>query len=121
VLHIKPDQILGNGSGVYYEEPETLAVLQDKDIIHMLITINKLPKARRRAVAQSLLLLVKASNRKPEDENMLTNDRVDELQKWIMELRLSAPTEEHFWYTEMADCLEELKFRRRDASYRGKQ
>jgi hypothetical protein len=38
---------------------------------------------------------------------MVTNDRVDELQKWIMETRLHAAADDHFWYTEMGDCLEE--------------
>jgi hypothetical protein len=38
-----------------------------------------------------------------------------------MESRLSAPADKHAWYTEIADALEELKFRRRDASYRGKK
>jgi hypothetical protein len=52
---------------------------------------------------------------------MVTNDRVDELQKWIKNSRLSAPAAEQTWYSEMADALEELKFRRRDASYRGKK
>jgi hypothetical protein len=52
---------------------------------------------------------------------MVTNDRIEELAKWIMGSRLSAAAAEHAWYTEMADALEELKFRRRDASYRGKK
>ena len=37
-----------------------------------------------------------------------------------MESRLHARPDEHFWYTEMADCLEELKTRRRNASYQAK-
>jgi hypothetical protein len=40
---------------------------------------------------------------------MVTNDRIDELQKWIMESRLSAPAAERTWYSEMADALEELE------------
>ena len=38
-----------------------------------------------------------------------------------MESRLHALPDEHFWYTEMADCLEELKTRRRNASYQSKK
>ena len=50
---------------------------------------------------------------------MVTNTRIDELQKWIVESRLSTATEHHNWYLDMADALEELKNRRRDADYRG--
>ena len=50
---------------------------------------------------------------------MITNDRIEELKKWIMDSRLSAPNTEWPWYVEMNEALEELKVRRRDASYRG--
>lgn len=59
LLHVKAEQILGN-SGLSHDEPDALLVLQDKDISRMLTAINELPRARRRAVAQCFLLLVKA-------------------------------------------------------------
>ena len=52
---------------------------------------------------------------------MVTNDRINELQKWIMASRLETSKNDWAWYEEMNEALDELKVRRRDASYRGKQ
>jgi hypothetical protein len=52
---------------------------------------------------------------------MVTNERIEELKNWIVGSRLQAPQDEWNWYLEMADALEELLFRRRDASYRGRK
>jgi transcriptional regulator with XRE-family HTH domain len=60
LLQVKAEQILGNGSGVFHDEPETLIALQDKQITRIVLALSQLPKARRAAVAQCLLLLVKA-------------------------------------------------------------
>lgn len=51
---------------------------------------------------------------------MVTNDRINELKKWIMSSRLEAPKNDWAWYEEMDECLHELLTRRLDASYRGK-
>lgn len=64
LLHVKADQLLGNGSGVYVDQPDALIALQDKDVSRMLTAMNELPRSRRRAVAQCLLLLVKAFQQK---------------------------------------------------------
>ena len=64
VLHVRPEQILGNGSGVYADQPDALIALQDKDVSRMLVAMNELSRPRRRAVAQCLLLLVKAFQQK---------------------------------------------------------
>jgi hypothetical protein len=64
VLRVKPEQLLGNGTGVLYDEPETLIALQDKDVTRIVMALSQLPKARRHAVAQCLLLLVKAFEQK---------------------------------------------------------
>ena len=49
---------------------------------------------------------------------MVTNDRIEELQKWIMASRLQAEKDDWPWYEEMNEALAELVTRRRDASYR---
>ena len=60
ILDVKPEQILGNGHGVFADEPEVLAILQDKEMGRMLMAINRIPRQRRRAVVRCLWLLVSA-------------------------------------------------------------
>ena len=52
---------------------------------------------------------------------MVTNDRINELKKWIMASRLEAPKNDWGWYEQMDEALGELLTRRLDASYRGRK
>jgi hypothetical protein len=60
VLHVRASDLLGNGHGVFADEPEVLAILQDKEMGRMLMAINRIPRQRRRAVVRCLWLLVSA-------------------------------------------------------------
>jgi transcriptional regulator with XRE-family HTH domain len=64
LLKCRATDLLGNGDGVFADEPDTLMALQDKDITRMLLAVNQLPRSKRRAVAQCLLLLVRAFQQK---------------------------------------------------------
>lgn len=60
ILNVRPEQILGNGHGVYSTEPDVLSVLRHTEMTRMLVEINKLPQSRRKAVVSALVLLVRA-------------------------------------------------------------
>lgn len=60
LLHIKAEQLLGNGTGIYSDEPDLLTALQDRAVSKMLVAVNKLPAHKRRAVAEVFSQLVQA-------------------------------------------------------------
>jgi transcriptional regulator with XRE-family HTH domain len=61
LLDIKPEQLLGNGSGVFHSEPGVLERLfADKDMVRMLLVIAGLPPMQRKTVTKAMLLMVQA-------------------------------------------------------------
>jgi transcriptional regulator with XRE-family HTH domain len=60
LLDVKPEQILGNGDGVFHNEPDVLALFHDRDMLRMLLEIGKLPAVQRRAVTLSMVAMVRA-------------------------------------------------------------
>jgi transcriptional regulator with XRE-family HTH domain len=61
LLDVKPEQILGNGHGVFHSEPGVLERLfADKDMVRMLLEISKLPAMQRKTVTKALVLMVRA-------------------------------------------------------------
>ena len=62
-LGVKPEQLLGNGHGVFHEEPDVLEALQDKQISHMLVELHRLPKSQRVGLLQIMQTIVKTFGR----------------------------------------------------------
>ena len=60
VLDVKPEQLLGNGDGVFHSEPDVLQLFQDKDMVKMILEIGRLPAMQRRAVALSMVAMARA-------------------------------------------------------------
>ena len=60
VLQVKPEQILGNASGIYVDEPDVFAALKDKDIAQGFLKLSQLAPSRRKAVMKALLILIGA-------------------------------------------------------------
>ncbi|HEY2245680.1 MAG TPA: helix-turn-helix domain-containing protein [Xanthobacteraceae bacterium] len=60
LLNVKPEQILGNGHGVFHSEPDVLALFHDRDMVRMLLEIGKLPAVQRRAVTLTMVAMVRA-------------------------------------------------------------
>lgn len=61
LLNVKPEQLLGNGTGVFHSEPDLLVDLfKNKDMVRMFVEIAELPPTQRRAVTGSMLEMVRA-------------------------------------------------------------
>jgi transcriptional regulator with XRE-family HTH domain len=60
LLDVKPEQILGNGSGVFHSEPDVLHLFNDKDMVRMLLEIGRLPATQRKTVTMAMVALVRA-------------------------------------------------------------
>ena len=60
VLQVKPEQILGNASGIYVDEPDAFEALKDKDIARGFLKLSQLAPSRRKAVMKALLILIGA-------------------------------------------------------------
>lgn len=61
LLKIKPEQLLGNGHGVFVTEPDVLEPLfADKSLLKMFIEIGQLPKHQRAGVVAAMLDMVRA-------------------------------------------------------------
>jgi transcriptional regulator with XRE-family HTH domain len=66
VLQVRAEQILGNDSGVFDEQPDVLTVLQDRSSARMLAQLQALPRHQRSAVLEAISIMVKAfRNGKP--------------------------------------------------------
>jgi transcriptional regulator with XRE-family HTH domain len=59
LLQVKPEQILGNGSGVYHDEPDVFEVMQDKYSSKILMELHRLPLGQRQALLQVLQAIVR--------------------------------------------------------------
>jgi transcriptional regulator with XRE-family HTH domain len=61
LLDVKPEQLLGNGSGVFHSEPGVLERLfADKDMVKMLLAIAGLPPLQRKTITKAMVLMVHA-------------------------------------------------------------
>jgi transcriptional regulator with XRE-family HTH domain len=61
LLDVKPEQLLGNGSGVFHSEPGVLERLfANSDMVRMLLEISKLPATQRKAVTSAMVVMVRA-------------------------------------------------------------
>lgn len=60
LLKIKPEQILGNGSGVFHDDPDLLEPLRDNATARAFMVISKLPRMQRNAVMHCIVMLVNA-------------------------------------------------------------
>jgi transcriptional regulator with XRE-family HTH domain len=60
LLNVKPEQILGNGHGVFHSEPDVLQLFTDKDMVHMLLEIGMLPAMQRKSVTKAMVAIVRA-------------------------------------------------------------
>lgn len=59
-LDVKPEQLLGNGTGVFHSEPDVFElVLSDKAMVRMLVEIGRLPAAKRKPVVSAMVLMVR--------------------------------------------------------------
>ena len=60
VLQVKPEQILGNGTGVFSDNPDLLEPLRDNATARAFMVMSKLPRPQRIAVMHCLVMLVHA-------------------------------------------------------------
>jgi transcriptional regulator with XRE-family HTH domain len=60
LLNVKPEQLLGNGHGVFHSEPDILHLFGEKDMVRMLLEIGRLPATQRRAVTLTMIAMVRA-------------------------------------------------------------
>ena len=73
VLQVKPEQILGNGSGVFSDNVDLLEPLRDNQTARAFRMMSKLPRLQRIAVMQCIVMLVNAFQGDPK----LTGERDD--------------------------------------------
>lgn len=60
-LNVKPEQLLGNGNGVFHSEPDVFdLVMTDKAMVRMVVEIARLPATQRKPVVSALVLMVRA-------------------------------------------------------------
>ena len=59
VLDLKPEQLLGNGTGVFHSDPDVLQVLQDKSVSNMMVELHQLPKSQRAGLLEILRAIVR--------------------------------------------------------------
>ena len=60
VLSVKPEQILGNGTGIFHDDPDLLEPLRDHTTAKAFMIISKLPRHQRVAVMHCLVMLCNA-------------------------------------------------------------
>ena len=60
LLHVKPEQILGNGTGIFHDDPDLLEPLRDNATARAFMVMSKLPRMQRIAVMHALVMLVNA-------------------------------------------------------------
>lgn len=54
VLQVRPEQLLGNGTGIYTDDPDLLQLLGDSNMTKMLVELHRLPKSKRMALLEVL-------------------------------------------------------------------
>lgn len=61
-LKMKPETLLGlsNGATGSFNNPDALAVLHDRQMMRMVISLNSLPAAQRHGVASAVIEMVRA-------------------------------------------------------------
>lgn len=64
LLNVKPEQLLGNGTGVHTDDPDVLLVLKDREVLKMLLALTRLLPGKRKAVLAAVVELVRAFERK---------------------------------------------------------
>ena len=60
VLHVKPEVILGNGTGVFSDSPDLLEPLRDNQTARAFMAMSKLPRQQRIVVMHCIVMLVNA-------------------------------------------------------------
>jgi transcriptional regulator with XRE-family HTH domain len=61
LLDVKPEQLLGNGHGVFHSEPNVLeSLFANKDMVRMFLEIAELPTSQRKAVTSAMVMMVRA-------------------------------------------------------------
>lgn len=61
LLDVKPEQLLGNGHGVFHDEPDVFeVVMADKAMVRMLIELGRLPPSQRKPVVTAMVQMVRA-------------------------------------------------------------
>lgn len=60
ILQVRPEELLGNGTGIFVDQPDVFAALKDKDIAQGFLKISKLTPSRRKAVMKALMGLIEA-------------------------------------------------------------
>ena len=60
ILQVRPEELLGNGDGIFVDQPDVFEALKNKDIAAGFIKISKLTPTRRRAVMKALLVMIDA-------------------------------------------------------------
>ena len=59
-LNVKPEQILGNGTGIFSDNPDLLEPLRDNATARAFMAMSKLPRLQRIAVMHCMVMLVHA-------------------------------------------------------------
>ena len=60
LLNVKPEQLLGNGTGIYHSEPDAVELLRDKGIVTALMELQMLTPHQRRVALQSFVAMLRA-------------------------------------------------------------
>lgn len=61
LLNVKPEQLLGNGHGVFFEEPDVFElVMTDRAMVRMLVEIARLSASQRKSVVAAMVQMTRA-------------------------------------------------------------